>query len=270
MRSRMRQTMLLLAAVALWATPALAQKNAKKETKAPEQKEAPATPSTADDNAAKAERVNVESIKQKYWARGDESELGVVQNRLYSKEYRLEMQLFGGILATDPFLTVQTLGASVGFHFSEYLSLHVLGWKSYVSPSGALTAVQENLSARQGVPLIPDTNYPNAYYGSELSGSLLYGKLSVIGKAIIYYDFHLLAGAGITSTESGNDITGHIGVGQQVFLTKNLSLRIDYRLMRFQERLVNKASGDYSLGASRANWTNSVTLGVSFLFGFMK
>src|SRR5262245_10788021 len=55
------------------------------------------------------ERVNVENIKQKYWARGDESELGVVQNRLYSKANKLELSLLGGILSTDPFLSVKAL-----------------------------------------------------------------------------------------------------------------------------------------------------------------
>src|SRR4051812_6211150 len=59
---------------------------------------------TEPDQAGKAERVNVESIKQKYWARGEESELGVVQNRLYSKEHKVEIAGFYGFLGSDPFL----------------------------------------------------------------------------------------------------------------------------------------------------------------------
>lgn len=224
----------------------------------------------ADDTTNKAERVNVESIKQKYWARGEESELGVVQNRLYSKEHKIEVSLLGGVVATDAFLSVQNLGASLGYHFSEYLSLHVIAWKDYVGQSSEFTAFQNNIQAQKGIPAVPDTNYPQAYYGGEGEWSLLYGKLSVLGKAIIYYDFHLLGGVGVMNTESGNDLTESLGLGQQFFLSKMISVRIDYRLMHYNEQLLNKESSTYTLGDTRANWTNAITLGVSFLIGFGK
>src|SRR5476649_915658 len=65
-----------------------------------------------DVSGSEAEHVNVENIKSKYWARGDESELGVVQNRLYSKEHKIEVGVFGGVVATDPFLQVNSVGGS--------------------------------------------------------------------------------------------------------------------------------------------------------------
>ena len=43
---------------------------------------------------SEAERVNVDTIKEKYWARGDQSELGVVQNRAYTKAHKWEFGLF--------------------------------------------------------------------------------------------------------------------------------------------------------------------------------
>lgn len=222
----------------------------------------------ADDTTNSAERVNVESIKQKYWARGEESELGVVQNREYSKAHKVEVTVFGGVVSTDAFLSVQNLGASIGYHFTEYLSFHLLAWKDYVSQSSEFTAFQQSISALKGVPATPDTNYPQYYYGGEGSWSLLYGKLSVLGKAIIHYDLHLLGGLGLMNTESGGDITESLGIGQQVFLTKVVSVRVDYRLMHYEETLLNKIAGPpYSLGATRANWTNAITLGVSFLLG---
>jgi outer membrane beta-barrel protein len=229
---------------------------------------APASEQPADNG--QGERVNVENIKQKYWARGDESELGVVQNRLYSKSGKFELALFAGLLSTDPFLNVSAFGGSLGYHMNEYLSLHAVGWTTSVKPSSAFEGFQENISSGGGIKPEPDTNYQKWFAGAELRASLLYGKLSVVGKAIIYYDFHLTGGAGVMKTETGSDFTPYLGLGQQVFLSKALTLLIDYRLMTYNEVLLRKSNpaNPGALGITRRNWTNAITLGLSFMFGF--
>lgn len=241
--------------------PALSLAAEAKKASAPSEAEkaAAATPSSSNEG----ERVNVENIKEKYWARGDETEMGVVQNRLYSKSRKVSASLFGGFITTDPFLSVKSLGGSVGYHFSEYLSAHLIAWKSYSSGSTALDFFRE----RFGVDA--NTNIPKAYTGAEGAWSFLYGKLSVLGKKIIYYDFHLLGGMGVTDTETGRYFTPHLGIAQQVYMTQTVSLRVDYRLMRYTETLVEKQITT-RLGqpvGDRANWTNSITIGLSFLIG---
>ncbi len=214
------------------------------------------------DGMGDAERVNVDRIKEKYWARGDESEIGVVQNRLYSKSRKIELGLFGGLLSSDPFLSVAAIGASAGFHFNEYLAVHAFAWKDAVSRSTALEVLEKGGKKA-------NTNPPKVFYGAEASASLLYGKLSVVGKAIIYYDFHLLGGAGITSTESGSYLTPFIGIGQQVYLNQSLSLRVDYRHMRYTEDIKEKEITPLlgTVVGQRTNFTGAVTLGLTILFG---
>src|SRR4051812_44581774 len=90
-----------------------------------------------------AEQVNVDSIKEKYWARGNETEVGVVQNRTYSKRGKFEFTLLGGVLYSDPFLTVQTLGGAIGYHLSEYVSAHLFAFNHFTNPSSALTTFQD-------------------------------------------------------------------------------------------------------------------------------
>ncbi len=210
-----------------------------------------------------SKNVNVDMIKEKYWARGNESEMGVVQNRLYSKENKLEFGLLSGIISSDPFLNTKIVGGSLGFHFSEYFGVRMIGWKNIVSPSTALKTFEDTLGATTN-------NNPAKYFlGAEGSASVLYGKLSLIGKAIIYYDFHLLGGMGLTGTESGTYFTPYVGLGQNVYLSKNFSLRIDYRLQRYNEKIIEKVITP-KLGqvvGERVNWSNAVTLGVNFLFG---
>jgi outer membrane beta-barrel protein len=222
----------------------------------------PATPAPSADKAEVEEKVNVDKIKERYWARGEDSQLGVVQNRLYSKAGKLEVAVFGGLLASDPFLSVKNYGGSFGYHFDEYLALKFVGWKSVSRTSNAYSTLQSSGKDT-------DLNHPKGYYGLEGQASLLYGKLSVVGKKIIYYDFHLLAGTGVTTTETGNNFTPSVGLGQQVYLSDHFSLLVDYRLMRYNEYLVQRTIPS-RLGervGPRSNTTHSLTLGISFLFG---
>ncbi|MBI4925378.1 MAG: outer membrane beta-barrel domain-containing protein [Bdellovibrio sp.] len=213
--------------------------------------------------ATTPEKVNVDVIKEKYWARGNETEMGVVQNRLYSKSHKLEVGFFGGITTSDPFLNTKNIGGSVGLHLSEYFAMKVFGWKSFVSPSSALTTFEDTIGATT------NNNPPKYYFGTEGSASVLYGKLSLVGKAIIYYDFHLLGGAGFTGTESGTYLTPHLGLGQNVYISQSISIRVDYRLQYYREKIIEKVITPKigQIVGERTNWSNVVTFGVHFLFG---
>ena len=232
----------------------------------------PSTEPTLGDSLGGAEQVNVDKIKEKYWARGDESELGVVQNRTYTKTHKIELSLLGGLIFTDPFLSVQSFGGSLSYHFSEYLAASIMYNKYFTSQSSAVSAAQQTISSLGGAAFIPPTNYPSSFYGAEAVWSVLYGKLSVLGKSIIYYDMHLLGGMGVTSTESGSDITGDIGLGQQVFLSKRFSIKFDYRMLIYNETLLEKVL-PAQLGkptGTRINYTNSFVLGLSYFFEVFK
>ena len=230
---------------------------------------AAAAPSAASDTSSSgslAEKVNVDLIKEKYWAQGNESDFGVVQNRLYSKERKLEVGVFGGIIASDPFLSVASIGQSIGYHFSEYFSAHVLGWKDYVGNSSARQTFIEKTGATT------NTNEPRWFLGAEGVASLIYGKLSLAGRSIIYYDMHFSGGAGVTGTESGNNFTPFLGLGQQVYLNKFLAIKLDYRLMNYREMIREKIIAS-KIGEDigvRTNWTNSISLGISILYGSPK
>lgn len=230
--------------------------------KAPDTAASPA-PEADTSQEKSAEKVNVDSIKEKYWARGDQSEMGVIQNRTYTKAGKWELGVFGGTILTDPFLNVNNLGLDLGYHISEYFSVSALLWRSSASNSSALNTFQ----ATEGA----STNYnkPRGYYGLEASGSFLYGKLSLMGNSIIYYDMHLLGGLGLTDTVNGQYLTPDIGLGQQVYLSKAVSVRLDYRFMYYHEAIVQNVIIE-QLGQTvgyRNNFSNVITLGVSFMFG---
>jgi len=223
------------------------------------------TPVVPDQDPAQAAELEakaaeeVESVRNRYWARGEEADMGVVQNRTFSKRGRLEFGVLGGVMSTDPFLAVQTAGARLGYHFSETWAVHLLGWHSFVSPSTALETFEETLGATT------NNNPPKNYIGAEATASLIYGKLSLLGASILYYDMHLLAGSGFTSTESGTYFTPHAGIGQQIFLNQSWALRVDYRAQFYREDIIEKVITP-RLGevvGQRNNWSHSFQLGLS-------
>jgi outer membrane beta-barrel protein len=219
---------------------------------------ASATPTPSQEPSPDGEAVDVSKVTQKYWAQGKDTELGVVQNRKYTSEHRLELMLFTGTISTDPFLSVHQYGGSLGYYFNQYFSAHVVAYKDSVSNSDAYTEFKQQTSNAS-----VDLNRPKSFYGVELNENFLYGKASLLGTAIIYVDIFALGGAGITDTESGNDFTGFIGIGQKVHLNKYMAIDLDYRVLFFNE-VVESATGGPS--HSRSNTTDAITLGLSFLY----
>ena len=138
-----------------------------------------------------------------------------------------------------------------------------MGWKHLVQDSDAHEKLKEERNATT------NTNEPNYYLGAETNYSFLYGKLSLAGKKIIYYDMHLGLGAGVTATENGTYFTPSAGLGQRFFLSKTTSLRVDYRGMFYREEIVEKQIVT-KIGSSvghRNNFSHSITFGVDFFFG---
>jgi outer membrane beta-barrel protein len=242
-------------------------------TRATNRSPAAASPETETPQAGPApsyggpqKKVSIDQLKKQYWNQG--GELDVVQNRIYTKANKWELGLFGGFVSTDPFLNVKSLGGSVGYYLSETFSIRALGWKDFSSNSQALQILEHDTQRTA------NTNIPSWFAGGEAGLDIIYGKLALFGRHIMYYDLHAYLGLGETGTEVGTLFTQMGGLGQQIFFSQTLSLRLDWRLMHYREAPKVKAppvagTDDPPLGSSletRSNFTNVVMLGVGFLF----
>ncbi len=204
---------------------------------------------------SKPARLDVQDLKKRYW--NEKEEYDVVQNRTYSKSGKIELQLFGGFILGDPFLTIYNTGGSLGYHFSEYLGVSLLAWKSFSSDSGAAKDFQDTIKTSAS------TNPLKGYYGSEVNWNFIYGKRNLFGSNILYYDVHALFGLGMTASTTGNYLTPSLGFGQQTYITKRIAFRTDYRLQYIKETIPGR-SGSSSI--ERSNFMHSITLGFSFFF----
>jgi outer membrane beta-barrel protein len=206
---------------------------------------------------AQGEAVDVSKITEKYWAGGEESELGVVQNRQYSSEGHFEVDLLGARISSDPFFSTTGYGGSIGYHFSNDLSLHAIALKASARDSDAYQKLRIEAPSADLF-----RNAPKGFYGLQANANLLYGKASLFGKLILYLDLFLLGGAGVTDTETGKNFTPFLGIGQKLRLSRFALLHLDYRIMRYSETVRNSL-GDLR---ERTNTSDAVTFGLGFQF----
>ncbi len=211
-------------------------------------------------STAKGVETDVKNLRQRYWARGDSTELAVIQNRQYKKAGKLRLGLGGGFVSTDPFLSVKSAGGSLGYYFGENWALQLSGSKYFVSSSSAL----QTLEVTGNGTLL---NRPKSQVAIEALVSPLYGKLSFIGDSILYFDFYLLGGLGLVSAENGSSIAPHLGLGQQIYLSKSVALTLELRVLRYKENLTAPANVTIPAGTDtqRVNYSWASQIGLAFL-----
>ncbi|WP_347357570.1 outer membrane beta-barrel domain-containing protein [Bdellovibrio sp.] len=175
-----------------------------------------------------SDKLDIKKLEQKYWAAKDD-DFSVVQNRRYVKAERFYLTGAAGIPFNDPYSTGTIASGSLGYFFNERWGLEA----SYNSAS-----MKDNDAVGQFVDtygVIPDHNiFKSSYF---LSGIWVpfYAKMSVIDKAIIYFDMGISVGAGtldyeITQKEgnvSKNTFAYKLGVFQQIFFSEHFAIRAD-------------------------------------------
>lgn len=222
------------------------------------QAETPAVPAAP---AQKSEKIDVKAIQQEY-LKHSSTELEVVEQRRYSNRHKISLDIFGGVVFTDPFLNVKVAGARIGYHITESLAVRALYWKDSVSDSSAASDLAKFNGAQA------NTNQPKDFKGGEVAFYPLYGKLSLLGSQILYLDLAVMAGVGVRGTESGNYVAPYAGLAGQLHLSQHFSLLLEFRTMYFSEEIIQKyptSSAGTPLG-KKDDVSGITTLGLSFQF----
>lgn len=218
--------------------------------------------SDADEAGTLPERIDVQTMKRRYWTVGNEDLMDVVQNRLYTKKGRVEAALRYGFWSDDPFQDQKTTALSVGYHLSEFISIHGFYGAISASNNGAFAEAKKATSTPSFSGVDPVVNPGKSVMGAEVRASLIYGKLSLLGSRIIYYDLNVAGGVSQHKTRDGASSIGFFaGLGQQFFLSKRFFLTVDYRLLFHTDKFPNPPI------TTRSLTTNWIQLGVG-VFAF--
>ena len=169
----------------------------------------------------------------------------VVQPKPVAKRMRFELTPWFAYQPNDDFIRGYVTGANIGFHVAEGLSLEFIGAYAFHTDKQLLGTIRD-LNTQ---PKVLDRMQYMANAG--FSWAPIYGKVALLNRYIVHYDFYVSAGAGITGTELEitNDSAGggggvgqgstflettsffntYIGMGQRYFWKDWAAIRVDVK-----------------------------------------
>lgn len=176
----------------------------------------------------KNDKLDIQKLEQKYWAAKDD-DFSVVQNRKYSKAQRFFLTGAVGTTFNDAYSEGTLLGINAGYYFNERWGLEFSYAKGELKDNDAVAKFPAN-----GVK--PDHNKHDSSYFFTGSFVPFYAKMSVLDKAIIYFDMGVNLGVGMNNYKVQRD-TGEVSesspalrlsVFQQIFFTEHFAIRADF------------------------------------------
>lgn len=170
-----------------------------------------------------------------YWS--VERDLEVIKRRLYEREGKFLIGVYGGVLPSEHFLTYYPVGGRIGYFFSNQLGVEVSGQYELSMNKPVTDFVEEN---RTQFDISQDTGDIFTWRANAVvSWRPFYGKWAMLQRKLSHFDFSFVAGVGAlglerpspTRTSSSEEIVfdGLFGAGFHFFLLENLSMRLDWR-----------------------------------------
>jgi outer membrane beta-barrel protein len=157
-----------------------------------------------------------------------------VQERLFTKAFRHELSVMGGIYAADLYSSSWLVGGAYTFHFSEDLAL-----EASVQFTRFRSAVTDSYEQRYPqIALQENPDKAGRLYFGHIVWSFAYGKLRWFGDDISRFDLNLALGAGATDDTTSLGVTGSAGLGAKFYFGHWFAMRLDVRDHVLQESLV--------------------------------
>lgn len=210
-------------------------------------------------DAAPAEgEVDISDIQSQYWKAHDR-EFEVIQNKLYTKENRIELTPLFGLYQRVDFQDTRTLGLSAAYHFSDMWGAELMGYKMFTNDSHILRTFKETRNATV------EFNAERYYAGASALFTPVYGKFSFLGKKISHFDLYLSAGGGVVMTTAMRPAVS-AGLGQKFWVSPKWNFRVEYRWMRYNDR-VNTTQGATAVQNGGVGFYEDTVNDQNLLFG---
>lgn len=161
--------------------------------------------------------------------------IDVVQGRVVNRHWRSEFSSqFGNVIGGDAYLVTRNFGFQYQFHITPRWSMGF----SYDYSINELNREGHRLIVNES--LIPAVDFPRESFVALVNWYPIYGKLSLLGQAIVQYDAYLLAGAGNINLKSGTNALTTLGAGLGIWFSQHLSGRLELRHQTYQATIVDE------------------------------
>jgi outer membrane beta-barrel protein len=225
----------------------------------------------------------------------------VIRRRLELRDKRFEIGVGAGVTIGQDFYNALLVMPKLAYHFNDWISLAAVGgfniypgWKSSFNDDviGALPKNTETPTIKS--PYQAEAAYEMNRIGYILAGQIefipLSGKIALLSSLFSYFDFYVLAGAGVVnlaasgtaapdaSTEcpaSGcngkafttTELTINAGVGAHAFLNRWLALNLELHDFVYKNNASGRdVNGDKVVDNRDLVWSNNWVFGLNFQF----
>jgi outer membrane beta-barrel protein len=176
-----------------------------------------------------------------YWS--VDRDVEVIKDKLYEREGRVAVGLFGGLMSSEPFFWYNPVGGRVDYYVSNQFGIEVEGM--YMGSPGILrhdTDLTDFLQNNRGGAFKASEDTLDQFVWRAHALAVwhpLYGKLAFLQRKLAHFDLNLSAGLGAvqvqrpnaTRTESSSTIEPNFvfGGGVQFFINEHITLRLEGR-----------------------------------------
>ena len=191
-------------------------------------------------------------------------EIRVIRPKYLTKSLRFEIGAQATAILNHPFIYSYLGSANLTFHLNEALAIEAAGAWGVSLDRRAKESLKDTFKINT---IIHRTQYIST---GSLIWTPFYGKLQTFSKKLIYFDFFLTAGGGVTGVDYQYDhckqgrgetttaLTPKVipyptvagGGGQKIYITKKTALRWDLNYMLF---FTDSADANCNQGSSTSN-----------------
>ena len=156
----------------------------------------------------------------------------VIQQRPFIRALRAEIDPLFGYTVNESLIDYIQVAATARFHITEEWSIGgTYAHYTFKDSSGELAfpRAKADFDEVQDVfGLFPEKAFMQWFAGGEVSYVPVYGKFILFNTWTVHWDAFLTAGAGVTKTNETH-VTGTLGVGSRLFLTRWLTLNFELK-----------------------------------------
>lgn len=183
--------------------------------------------------------------------------VSIVQKRFVSRTNRVEIAPeVSGTFGGDTYSKTKSLGINLHYHFTPRWSVGVKYNHAFnsITPEGeALTnASIEDYKNNPNKPSVayPDMDFPKNETMATVNWYPIYGKMNVLDRGVLHFDWYFLAGGGQVQMNSGStsSYTGGTGIG--MWFNNHFTSRLE---MRYQNQSGKYINGDKKLDLAIAS-----------------
>lgn len=172
------------------------------------------------------QEADAQEIRRKFKDR-----VHVVQPKPVLQKGRFEVSPRFGFSFNDSLYQSLKVGAAANFHVTERIYVGgVFDWYNFGGALGGQTEAFEAAVNQSNTQ--PDVPVMNWYGGAQFGFVPIFGKFSMFGSGIVYYDIALQVGVGWAESRSlfqpaSGGLAGGLGVASHIFVTEWLSVNIE-------------------------------------------